>query len=166
MNLLSLVDWFEKQVKDQCNPLAEVIALQEAKLKQKKSSKNHFYKNRGHSNLISKDTSQKNKYKKEEPSKPEHNKEKLTCWHCEDKHRLMVYSQFKKMSVTKRIDFVTEQRLCKNCFSKTHVIKDCICKQKCRFNICCKKYHTLLHQDKSRINSTHWLILQLCKTQR
>ena len=128
MNLLSLVDWFEKQVKDQCNPLAEVIALQEAKLKQKKSSKNHFYKNRGHSNLISKDTSQKNKYKKEEPSKPEHNKEKLTCWHCEDKHRLMVYSQFKKMSVTKRIDFVTEQRLCKNCFSKTHVIKDCICK--------------------------------------
>lgn len=51
------------------------------------------------------------------------------------------------MSITERIDFVTKQRLCKNCFSKTHVIKDCICKWKWRTNLCGKKHHTLLHQD-------------------
>ena len=63
-------------------PIGWNYTLQEAKLKQNQSSKDHFYKNRVHSNLISKDTMQNNKYKKEEPSKPEDKKEKLTCWLC------------------------------------------------------------------------------------
>ena len=67
-------------------------------------------------------------------------------------------SQFKKMSVTNRIDFEKNQRLCKNCFSKTHAIKDCICKWKCRANLCSKKHHTLLCQDdtqqQANINNT------------
>ena len=146
IKLLPFEDWPEKRVKDQFNSLA----LQEANLKQNQSSKDHLYKNRLHSNLISKDTQQNNKHKKEEPSKPKDNKEKLMCWLCEDKRSLMDCSQFKKMSVTERIDFVTKQRLCKNCFSKTHVIKEGICKWKCRANGNGKKHHTLLHQDNTQ----------------
>ena len=33
------------------------------------------------------------------------------------------------------------------CFSKTDAIKDCICKWKCRANLCDKKHHTLLQDD-------------------
>ena len=62
------------------------------------------------------------------------------------------------MSITKRIDFVTKQRLCKSCFSKTHAIKDCICKWICTANLCGKKHHTLLHQgdiqQQASINNT------------
>ena len=144
--LLSFEDWPEKRVKDQFNSLA----LQEAKLKQNQSSKDHLYKNRLQSNLISKDTQQNNKHKKEGPSKPKDSKEKLTCWLCEDKRSLMDCSQFKKMSVTERIDFVTKQRLCKKTISKTRVIKDGICKWKCRANGNGKKHHTLLHQDNTQ----------------
>ena len=56
INLLSFEDWLEKRIEDQFNPLAEIIALQEAKLKQNQNSKDHLYKNRVRSNLISKDT--------------------------------------------------------------------------------------------------------------
>ena len=120
INLLSFEDWLEIQVKNQFNQLAEIIALQEAKLKQNQKSKDHLYKNRACTNLISKDTQHNNKNEKEESSKPDNNKEKPTCWLCKDKHRLMDCSQFKKMSVTERIDFVIKQRLCENCFTDTY----------------------------------------------
>ena len=62
-------------------------------------------------------------------------------------------TQFKKMSVNERIDFSTKQILC-----KTHVIKERICKWKCRAKICGKKHHTVLHQDDTQqeasINNT------------
>ena len=43
---------------------------------------------------------------------------------------------FKKKSVKDRIDFATKEKICKNCFSKTHLLKDFISQMKCRVNGC------------------------------
>ena len=60
--------------------------------------------------------------------------------------------QFKDKSIEERIDFATKEKLCKNCFSKGHTTKDCICKLKCRANSCGKKHDTLLHrQDQQQV---------------
>ena len=60
--------------------------------------------------------------------------------------------QFKDKSIEERIDFATKEKLCKNCFSKGHTTKDCICKLKCRANSCGKKHNTLLHrQDQQQV---------------
>ena len=44
-----------------------------------------------------------------------------------------------------RIDFAAKEKICKNCFSKTYLLKDCICSIKFRVDGCGKKHHTLLH---------------------
>ena len=64
VNLLSFEDWLEKRVKDQFKPLAEITNLQKIKLKQNQNSKDHLYKNRMYSNLISNDTQQNNNNEK------------------------------------------------------------------------------------------------------
>lgn len=87
-NFLSFEDWLEKRGKDQFNPLAEATSKAKAKPESIECIKESA-KNRVHSNFISKDTQQNNNDKTEETSKPEDNKEKLTCWLCKDKHCLM-----------------------------------------------------------------------------
>ena len=42
--------------------------------------------------------------------------------------------------VKDRIDFAAKEKICKNCFSKTHLLKDCICPIKCRVDGCGKKH--------------------------
>ena len=57
-----------------------------------------------------------------------------------------------------RIDFAAKEKICKNCFSKTHLLKDCICSIKFRVDGCGKKHHTLLHLEsphQATINSTN-----------
>ena len=49
--------------------------------------------------------------------------------------------------VKERIYFATKGKICKSCFSKTHLLKDCICSMKCRLDSCGKKHHTLLHLE-------------------
>ena len=58
--------------------------------------------------------------------------------------------------VKDRIDFAAKEKICKNCFSKTHLLKDCSIK--CRVDGCSKKHHTLLHLEsphRATINSTN-----------
>ena len=55
--------------------------------------------------------------------------------------------QFKIKPVKNRIDFAAKEKICKNYFSKAHLLKDCICSIKCRVDGCGKKYHTLLHLE-------------------
>ena len=49
--------------------------------------------------------------------------------------------------VKDRIDFAAKEKTCKNCFSKTHLLKDCICSMKCRVDGCGKKHDTQLHLE-------------------
>ena len=66
--------------------------------------------------------------------------------------------EFKMKPVKDRIDFAAKEKICKNCFSKTHLLKDCICSMKCRIDGCGKKHHTLLHLEspqQATVNSTN-----------
>ena len=57
-----------------------------------------------------------------------------------------------------KIDFAAKEKICKNCFSETYLLEDCICSMKCHVVGCGKKHHTLLHLECSHqatINSTN-----------
>ena len=65
--------------------------------------------------------------------------------------------EFKMKPIKDRIDFATQDKICKNRLSKTHLLKYCICSMKCRFDGRCKKHHTILHlesQHQATVNST------------
>ena len=107
----------------------------------------------------------------EKPEKQNERKNVLMCWLCKEKHRMMDCHKFKMKLVKDRIDFAAKEKICKNCFSKTHLLKDCICSIKFRTDGCGKKHNTLLHlkarikqllivrtskTTQSQINSTHF----------
>ena len=153
INLLSFEVWLEKRVKDLFNPLAEIISLQDAKSNKHQHIKDQLIKNpyKIHTNHLNKES--KLAEKEDQSGKQMKNQEKMSFWLCKQKHRLMDCPQFKDKSVEERIDFATKEKLCKNCFSKGHTTKDCICKLKCRVNSCGKKHHTLLHrQDQQQVS--------------
>ena len=81
----------------------------------------------------------------EKPEKENERKNVLMCWLCKEKHRMMDCHKFKMKLVKDRIDFAAKEKICKNCFSKTHLLKDCICSIKFRADGCGKKHNTLLH---------------------
>ena len=146
INPLSFKVWLEKRVKDLFNPLAETISLQDAKSSKHQHIKDQLIKNpyKIHTNHINKES--KLDEKEDQSKKQMENQQKMNCWLCKQKHRLMDCPQFKDKSVEERIDFATEEKLCKNCFLKGHTTKDCIWKLKCRANSCGKKHYTLLHR--------------------
>ena len=57
-----------------------------------------------------------------------------------------------------RIEFAAKGKICKNCFSKTHLLKDFICSIKCRVDGCGKKHLSVLHlgsPHQATVNSTN-----------
>ena len=77
------------------------------------------------------DDKKESKKASEELEKQNEKKNGLTCWLCEEKHRLMDCHQFKMKPVKDRNDFAAKEKIYKNCFKKTHLLKDCICSIKC-----------------------------------
>ena len=71
----------------------------------------------------------------------------IKCWLCKNQHRLMNSEQFLSKSLTEKKDFVKE-RLCFNCLSKCHVLKDC--KSNFFFAEGCKKSTILSCMKKTR----------------
>ena len=66
--------------------------------------------------------------------------------------------EFKIKPVKDRIDFAAKEKIWKNCFSKTHLLKDCISSMKCRVDGCGKKHHILLYLESTQqatVNSTN-----------
>ena len=126
INPLSFKVWLEKRVKDLFNPLAETISLQDAKSSKHQHIKDQLIKNpyKIHTNHINKES--KLDEKEDKSKKQMENQQKMNCWLCKQKHRLMDCPQFKDKSVEERIDFATKVKLCKNCFLKGHTTKDCI----------------------------------------
>ena len=70
----------------------------------------------------------------------------LKCWLCKNNHRLIDCPSFKNRSISERRQFVKDNKLCFNCLSKTHIVKDCKSSFICREKNCDKKHHTLLHE--------------------
>ena len=81
----------------------------------------------------------------------------LTCWLCKERHRLMNCNEFKTKNQQNTEQTWQLKKLCKNYFSKTHLLKDCICQMKCRAYGCGRKHHTMYHlqnQYQASVNST------------
>ena len=85
----------------------------------------------------------------------------LKCWLCKNNHRLMDCPSFKDRSISERRQFVKDDKLCFNCLSKTHIVKDCKSSFICREKNCDKKHHTLLHEPPNA-NVNNNLINDLC----
>ena len=55
--------------------------------------------------------------------------------------------KFKQKTAIERKNFVKEQKLCFNCLSKAHMLKECQSEFRCRVDGCRQKHHTLLHKE-------------------
>ena len=60
----------------------------------------------------------------------------------------MFCDEFLNKYVSDRKQFVIDQKLCFNCLSKNHHVKDCISEFTCRHESCGKKHQAVLHEDK------------------
>ena len=63
---------------------------------------------------------------------------KITCWACKNDHKLMFCDEFLNKDVSDRKQFVIDQKLCFNCLSKNHHVKDCISEFTYRHKSCGK----------------------------
>ena len=75
---------------------------------------------------------------------------KFTFWTCKKDQKLMFCDEFLNKDVSDCKRFVTDQKLCFNCLSKNHHVKDCISEFTCCPESCGKRHHTLLREDKTR----------------
>ena len=75
------------------------------------------------------------------------------CPHCEKKHWLTRCEWFQEGSVKARKTFIQKQRLCHNCFSNKHAVKECPSKNTCGVNDCGQRHHQMLHKaSQARVN--------------
>lgn len=72
------------------------------------------------------------------------------CKMCEKPHILRSCPQFKVLSVQKRLEFVSKNKICENCISANHDASQCTSPYTCL--ICKRKHNTLLHCDKRVLN--------------
>ena len=72
--------------------------------------------------------------------------EVVSCWLCNQQHRLIECNKFKNKPIEEKIKIVKEQRLCWNCLSKGHVLKECKSQHCCKVSECNQQHHTLLHR--------------------
>ena len=81
------------------------------------------------------------------PDKSKKTTKTLVCYLCSQDHRIMDCVKFKQKTVVERKNFVKEQKLCFNCLSKAHMLKECQSEFRCRVDGCRQKHHTLLHKE-------------------
>ncbi|KZC13214.1 hypothetical protein WN55_05891, partial [Dufourea novaeangliae] len=68
----------------------------------------------------------------------------IICNLCKEKHYTSSCSKLKNISVSQRLDVITNANLCINCLRPNHVAKNCLsssCKQ------CKGRHHTILHRE-------------------
>lgn len=69
----------------------------------------------------------------------------LPCPMCTEKHSLSSCSKFNALTIPKRRDFVSSKRLCYNCLSDKHQLKECASRFSCR--TCQKRHHSSIHLE-------------------
>jgi hypothetical protein len=70
---------------------------------------------------------------------------KLTCEVCKGSHTVSQCNIFKQLSNNEKYRIVRNNKLCINCLSNKHMIKDC---QSHGCKLCGKWHHTLIHRNK------------------
>ena len=68
------------------------------------------------------------------------------CWLCGNNHRLKECRRFISKSVSDRKKFIKKRKLCCNCLSKKHTVKECKSKFSCSKDWCNKWHHTLIQE--------------------
>lgn len=78
---------------------------------------------------------------------------KEPCLVCSKDHRLYQCDAFKAKSSRERTELVKNNRLCFNCLSSNHHVKQCKSTGRCRVSGCGKPHHTLLHYERKEEKS-------------
>ncbi|XP_049305981.1 uncharacterized protein LOC125776620 [Bactrocera dorsalis] len=73
-----------------------------------------------------------------------------SCELCKRGHTFKTCEKFKKLNLNERNNFVRSKRLCTNCLSHTHNLKNCKSKFNCLY--CHKRHHTMLHYSRYPIS--------------
>ena len=123
INLTTLEQWLEKQLEIIFNPLANILAAKiknKQKEKQIKNQKLHNGLSKSLNAISASSTRDSKKQSKTFPNK------KFTCYACKNDHKLMFSDEFLNKDVSDCKEFVTDQKLCFNCLSNNHHVKDCI----------------------------------------
>ena len=71
---------------------------------------------------------------------------------CNEKHKLHLCPEFKRMQLKDRLNLAKSKRVCFNCLQPGHSANECSSKFTCRE--CMMKHHTLLHRPKSPLTSS------------
>lgn len=68
------------------------------------------------------------------------------CIACEEHHLLIACPTFAAHTPKQRFELVSQNKMCSNCFSRSHAVKTCDSRGNCRQ--CGQRHHTLLHFPK------------------
>ena len=71
----------------------------------------------------------------------------LIYYQCYQGHRIIDCVKFKQKTAIERKNFINEQKLCLNCLSKAHMLRECQLEFRCRLDGCRQKHHTLTHKE-------------------
>ena len=74
---------------------------------------------------------------------------KIVCPSCNSSHWLSQCEKFKKMSVDDRYKFVRSKKLCINCLTPGHYVRECPKTSFCRVQNCTTSHSTFLHPKES-----------------
>ena len=127
INLIVFKKWLDKKSKTLFNPLADIIAANDTP---PKCPTKPYQPKPGTSinSLTSKsDLHEQQKHDGSAQEKPSSDKDKkdIKCWLCTKSHRLMDCGVFKAKRLDERKEYVKTEKLCFNCFSKGHSLKEC-----------------------------------------
>ena len=138
-NLIVFKNWLERKWKAYFNPLPGIIATQDAPSKYQTQKINKLKINDilsankdDNINLVTND---------KEDSKS------IKFWLFMKSCQLMDWINFKGKAIDERKDYIKLERLCYNCFSERHNLKDCWSKY-CHVDYCNKRHHSFIHTDK------------------
>jgi hypothetical protein len=77
-----------------------------------------------------------------------YNSVKQQCPLCNDSHVVFQCHKFKQLSNQERYKVVKDHRLCINCLSHEHMVREC---KSSRCKTCGRWHHTLLHRDQDSL---------------
>ena len=120
-------------LKEHFNPIANIIAKQEEKPKVPP------YKVNTNAGTIDKKFIDK----------------QIVCRLCNQPHKLMERKKFIKKNLQERKEFVSSNKLCWNCLSKAHFVKQCKSKYRCKIGKCGKHHHSLLMNPNHQTKNIH-----------
>ena len=77
------------------------------------------------------------------------------CLICSEDHTISRCPKFLEMDINQRTKYLTENKICFNCFPKGHQSTECRFERNCKTTGCLVKHHCLLHPKNNLTGSTH-----------